>query len=81
MKIFRFFCDLIWEKVLSDFQYLEFSTVSQIFMFHTKKNSVDFLLVKTDKKLADLNRAEGFKKVLILLHSDKCRHIRMIKCL
>ena len=65
------FSDLVWEKILSDCQYLEFSTVSQIFLFHTKENSVDGLVVKVDKKLADLNTAEGFKKVLTLLQSEK----------
>ena len=67
-KYLNSFSDLVWEKILSNCQYLEFSTVSQIFLFHTKENSVDALIVKIDKKLADLNTAEGFKKVLTLLN-------------
>ena len=70
-KYLNSFSDLVWEKILSNCQYLEFSTVSQIFLFHTKENSVDALIVKIDKKLADLNTAEGFKKVLTLLQSEK----------
>ena len=70
-KYLNSFSDLVWEKILSNCQYLEFSTVSQIFLFHTKENSVDALIVKIDKKLADLNTAEGFKKVLTLLKSEK----------
>ena len=70
-KYLNSFSDLVWEKILSNCQYLEFSTVSQIFLFHTKENSVDALIVKIDKKLADLNTSEGFKKVLTLLKSKK----------
>ena len=70
-KYLNSFSDLVWEKILSNCQYLEFSTVSQIFLFHTKENSVDALIVKIDKKLADLNTDEGFKKVLTLLKSEK----------
>ena len=35
-KYLNSFSDLVWEKILSNCQYLEFSAVSQIFLFHTK---------------------------------------------
>jgi hypothetical protein len=70
-KYLNSFSDLVWEKILSNCHYLEFSTVSKIFLFHTKENSVDALVVEIDKKLADLNTAEGFKKALTLLQSEK----------
>jgi hypothetical protein len=65
------FSDLVWDKILSDCEYLEFSTSNQLYLFHTKERLIDVLILKIDSNLADLNTSKGFKKVLDLLQSDR----------
>ena len=65
------FSDLVWDKILSDCEYLEYSTSDQLYLFHTKKRLIDVLILKIDSKLADLNTSNGFKKVLNSLQSDQ----------
>ena len=65
------FSDLVWDKILSDCEYLEYSTSDQLYLFHTKKRLIDVLILKIDSNLADLNTSNGFKKVLNSLQSDQ----------
>tara|TARA_X000001036_G_scaffold420149_1_gene440695 strand:- start:124 stop:606 length:483 start_codon:yes stop_codon:yes gene_type:complete len=65
------FSDLVWDKILSDCEYLEYSSSDQLFLFHTKERLIDVLVLKIDSNLADLNTSNGFKKVLNLMHSDQ----------
>ena len=65
------FSEMVWEKILSDCDYLEFSTPDQLFLFHAKETLIDVLVVKIDSKMTDLSTIEGFRKVLTLLESDK----------
>ena len=65
------FSDLVWDKILSDCEYLEYSTSDQLYLFHTKKRLIDVLIFKIDSNLADLNTSNGFKKILNLIQSDQ----------
>ena len=64
------FSDLVWEKILNQCNYLEFSTPSQLFLFHTKKNSVDALVVKSEDRVQDLSTSKGFQWMLKNISSD-----------
>ena len=64
------FSDLVWDKVLNQCNYLEFSTPSQLFLFHTKKNSVDALVVKSVDIVQDLSTPIGFQWMLKNISSD-----------
>ena len=64
------FSDLVWEKILNQCNYLEFSTPSQLFLFHTKKNSVDALVVKSVDIVQDLSTPTGFQWMLKNISSD-----------
>ena len=64
------FSDLVWEKILNQCNYLEFSTPSQLFLFHTKKNSVDALVVKSEDRVQDLSTPKGFQWMLKNISSD-----------
>ena len=64
------FSDLVWEKILNQCNYLEFSTPSQLFLFHTKKNSVDVLVVKSLDIVQDLSTPIGFQWMLKNISSD-----------
>ena len=68
---FNSFSDLVWDKILSDCKYLEYSNSDQLYLFHTKKRLIDVLILKIDPNLADLNTSNGFKKVLNSLQSDQ----------
>ena len=64
------FSDLVWKKILNQCNYLEFSTPSQLFLFHTKKNSVDALVVKSEDRVQDLSTSKGFQWMLKNISSD-----------
>jgi len=64
------FSDLVWEKILNQCNYIEFSTPSQLFLFHTKKNSVDALVVKSADRVQELSTHKGFHWMLINISSD-----------
>ena len=64
------FSDLVWERILNQCNYLEFSTPSQLFLFHTKKNSVDALVVKSVDIVQDLSTPIGFQWMLKNISSD-----------
>ena len=64
------FSDLVWEKILNQCNYLEFSTPSQLFLFRTKKNSVDALVVKSVDIVQDLSTPIGFQWMLKNISSD-----------
>ena len=64
------FSDLVWDKILNQCNYLEFSTPSQLFLFHTKKNSVDALVVKSVDIVQDLSTPIGFQWMLKNISSD-----------
>ena len=70
-RLLDLFSDLVWDKILSDCEYLEYSTSDQLYLFHTKKRLIDVLILKIDSNLADLNTSNGFKKVLNSLQSDQ----------
>ena len=65
------FSDLIWEKILTGCKYMDFITFDQIYLFETKENLVNAIVLKIDSKLADLTTSKGYKKVLKFLQSDK----------
>ena len=64
------FSDLVWEKILNQCNYLEFSTPSQLFLFYTKKNIVDVLVVKSADRFQDLSTPKGFQWMLKNISSD-----------
>lgn len=65
------FSDMIWEKVLYDCKYFDFVTSDQLYLFETKENLVNVIILKIDYELADLTTSKGFKKVLKFLYSDQ----------
>ena len=65
------FSDLVWEKILSECSYFEFTTSDQIFLFKTEKDKAEVLVVKIDTNFADLKTRAGFEKTLRQLDSDQ----------
>ena len=65
------FSDVVWEKILSDCKYLDFVTSDQVYLFETKENLANVIVLKIDYKLADLTISKGYNKVLKSLQSDQ----------
>lgn len=65
------FSDLVWEKILSECSYLEFTTPDQAFLFKTGKNKAEVLVLKIDSNFTDLTSGAGFEKALSQLDSDQ----------
>jgi hypothetical protein len=55
------FSDLVWEKILTQCSYVEFPTKDQLFLFHTRIEEVEALVVKVTDMDCDLTTPEGFQ--------------------
>ena len=64
------FSDLVWEKILTQCSYVEFPTKDQLFLFHTRIEEVEALVVKVTDMDFDLTTPEGFQWILKNVHSD-----------
>lgn len=68
----RTFSDMVWDKILTNCEYLEFSTADQLFLFKTKKQLVDVRVVKINSAAKiDLTTTKGFENMLSILNTDQ----------
>ena len=64
------FSDLVWEKILTQCSYLEFVTNHQLFLFNTRLDEVESLVVKVTGTVCDLSSIEGFKWMINNMQTD-----------
>ena len=63
------FSDLVWEKILTQCSYVEFATKDQLFLFNTRLDQVEALVIKVIDANCDLRTTESFEWMLNNLHS------------
>ena len=63
-ELFETFSDLVWEKILINCKFLEYTSPDQIFLFETLNEVVNVYVIKVPKGFIDLTTDEGFTKVL-----------------
>lgn len=64
------FSDLVWEKILTQCSYMEFVTNHQLFLFNTRLDEVESLVVKVTGTVCDLSSIEGFKWMVNNMQTD-----------
>ncbi|MDB4268994.1 DUF6495 family protein [Flavobacteriaceae bacterium] len=64
------FSDLVWEKILTQCSNFEFATKDQLFLFNTRLDEVETLIVKVVNVDYDLTTSKGFEWVLKNIHSQ-----------
>lgn len=63
-ELFETFSDLVWEKILINCKFLEYTSPDQIFLFETLNEVVNVFVIKVPKGFIDLTTDAGFTKVL-----------------
>ncbi len=64
------FSDVVWDKVVSGCDFLEFSSADQLFLFKTAEDQASAIVIKVSTKEIDLSTSEGFEWVLSHFDSD-----------
>ncbi|MBQ0733029.1 DUF6495 family protein [Aquimarina celericrescens] len=54
------FSDLVWEKVLTNAQYLEHFSKDQIHLFELNEDKMNLIAVKVNNETIDITTAEGY---------------------
>ena len=67
-QLLDIFSDVVWDKIISECTFLEFSTPDQLFLFKTLSSRATVIIVKRRNISIDLTTVEGFQWVLE--HSD-----------
>jgi cag pathogenicity island protein 24 len=65
------FSDMVWDKIIDQCEFLEFSTPDQLFLFQIANEKASVLIVKHTDAQLDISSAEGFQWVLKNLDSDQ----------
>ena len=73
------FSDLVWEKILTQCSYVEFPTKSQLFLFNTRIEEVEALVVKVTDMDCDLTTPGGFQWILKNVHSDALHCLKPLR--
>ncbi len=55
------FSDLVWEKVLTNAQYLEHFSKDQMHLFELKEDKMDLIAVKINNDTIDITTQEGYQ--------------------
>ncbi len=69
-KFITSFSEIVWEKILTDCEFIEFLTPDQIFLFNAKKNFAHLIVVKLQSKTIDLTTSKGFELMLKKINED-----------
>ena len=64
------FSDLVWEKIIQQCSYLDFTTNNQLFLFHAGEANVDVIVVKVNSDSCNLLIQEGFQWMLNNIKTD-----------
>ena len=64
------FSDIVWEKILTDCEFVDFLTPDQVFLFETNKKLAHLIVVKLKSKTLDLTTSKGFEIMLQKIHED-----------
>jgi len=54
------FCDLVWEGVLTNAQYLEHFSKNQIHLFHLMEDSMNLIAIKVNNEIIDVTTKDGY---------------------
>ena len=65
------FSDIVWDKIISGCEFLEFSTPDQLFLFKILEKTVSVIILKVEKLEIDLESSSGFQWVLDYIDSDQ----------
>ena len=71
VSLLDLFSDVVWDKIVSECSYLEFSTPDQLFLIDTSKQKALAIVIKVNYKQIDLTTEEGFQWILNHIDSDK----------
>lgn len=65
------FSDVVWDKIISRCEFLEFSTLDQLFLFKILEKTASVIILKVEKLKIDLKTSSGFQWVLDHIDSDQ----------
>lgn len=65
------FSDVVWDKIISGCEFLEFSTPDQLFLFEILEKTASVIILKVEKLEIDLESSSGFQWVLDHMDSDQ----------
>lgn len=65
------FSDVVWDKIISSCEFLEFSTLDQLFLFEILEKTASVIILKVEKLEIDLETSSGFQWVLDHIDSDQ----------
>lgn len=65
------FSDIVWDKIISGCEFLEFSSPDQLFLFEILEKTASVIILKVEKLEIDLESSSGFKWVLDHIDSDQ----------
>lgn len=65
------FSDVVWDKIISRCEFLEFSTPDQLFLFKILEKTASVIILKVEKLKIDLKTSSGFQWVLDHVDSDQ----------
>jgi len=65
------FCEVVWDKIVSRCEFLEFSTPDQLFLFEILEKTASVIILKVGKLKIDLKTSSGFQWVLDHIDSDQ----------
>ena len=69
-KYINLFSDIVWEKILTNCEFIDFLSPDQIFLFETNKKIAHLLVVKLKSENLDLTTSRGFEYMLKIVHED-----------
>ncbi|OUU21303.1 MAG: hypothetical protein CBC08_03530 [Flavobacteriaceae bacterium TMED48] len=65
------FSDVVWDKIINKYEFLEFSTPDQLFLFEILEKTASVIILKVEKLKIDLKTSSGFQWVLDHIDSDQ----------
>jgi hypothetical protein len=65
------FSEVVWDKIVSRCEFLEFSTPDQLFLFEILEKTASVIILKVGKLKIDLKTSSGFQWVLDHIDSDQ----------
>ena len=70
---------MVWEKILTNCKFLEFTSPDQIFLFETLTELANVVVIKIPKGFVNLTTNKGFKSVLAQLHRKEVNILQASK--
>ena len=78
-ELLDLFSDIVWDKIISECRFLEFSLSDQLYLFKTPAEESSVYIVKSLNTNIDLTSAEGFQWVLNHLDSEDLEFLQGTK--